>query len=143
MHVADMILCQIRSNLISNVQPMGEGKLGIFVPFGYNAPFPLFAPDIDTGIFIKGILLNREKTLGKQIYASTDYYTIKQVEEDLKSIFSDKQTLQYVQTDEKTFKSTLAGYGMPDFVQEELYENMMFMWVHIPYFIECEHVYWL
>jgi len=52
-----------------------------------NAPVPLWAPELDTGKFAKAIWMNRDKVLGKRIYAATDYVTPKQMLETFQKVY--------------------------------------------------------
>lgn len=113
------------TNLISNIVPASNGQFMYLSPYSDNTPIPLFATDEDTGLFVKSILLNREKTLGKNVYAATDYYTPKRIAREFKQVTG--KDVNFVQIPEEKFKGALAEKGMPDFVQVELYENMMFM----------------
>lgn len=74
---------------------------------------------------MKAILLNREKVLGKNILAATDYYTPNQIAQDFEKATG--KPAKFIQIPEEAFKGALAKNGMPEFVQNELYENMMFM----------------
>jgi hypothetical protein len=73
-------------------------------------------------------LLHREKVLGARIYGATDYYTPEQ-------ILADFQTLKPEtgkggaarQVPVEMFKKILGSKGLPEFLQEELLQNMQLM----------------
>jgi hypothetical protein len=116
-----------RDNLLSNIRQQGD-KWIFAAPFSEKTPIPLFDTNQDTGLFVKAILLNREKTLDKNVLGATDYYTpLKIIEEFKKAKPETGGKLSFYQVPEEAYKKALADNGMPDFIQKELYENMMFM----------------
>lgn len=77
--------------------------------------------------------MNREKTLGKHVLAATDYYTPTRIIDEFKRAKPESsKDLGFLQASEKDFKGALAANNMPEFVQEELWENMTFMEVSGP-----------
>ncbi|RAL61768.1 hypothetical protein DID88_002832 [Monilinia fructigena] len=79
-----------------NITELSKGALPkrhSFLPGFYmsnipaSAPVPLLATVEDTGKFVKGILLNREKVLGKRIYGATKYYTLTEILNEFKEQF--------------------------------------------------------
>lgn len=98
------------------------------LPIPTNSPIPLFAPQSDTGKFVKGILLNREKTLGKQVYAATAYYTCDEIVNEFKEVYPEAgKGAKAVEISHDTFKKGMAQTGAPEFVQEEMLQNMRLM----------------
>lgn len=117
-----------RDNLVSNIRKGEDGQWGYYAPYSKNTPIPLFDTDKDTGLFVKAILLNREKTLDKAVLGASDYYTPTQIVEAFAKAKPEAgKTLSFTQVPGDVFKGNLAKAGMPDFVQQELLENMMFM----------------
>jgi uncharacterized protein YbjT (DUF2867 family) len=115
-------------NLVSNIRKGEDGHWGYYAPYSKSTPIPLFDTDKDTGLFVKAILLNREKTLGRAVLGATDYYTPTQIVESFAKAKPEAgKGLTFTQVPADVFKGNLAKAGMPDFVQEELLENMMFM----------------
>ena len=97
-------------------------------PWPRSTSVPLFDAAADAGKFAKAMLLNREKVLGKRVYAATDYYSTDDILRAVEEAFPKKgKGAHYVQVSEEDYKKALAGAGMPKRVQDELYENMMFM----------------
>lgn len=116
-----------RDNLTSNIAEK-DGKWTFNAVFSEKAPIPLFDTDKDTGLFVKAILLNREKTLGKEVLGATDYYTpLRMIEEFKKAKPEAGKSLTFNQLPVDVFKQILGSQGMPPLIQEELVENMLFM----------------
>ncbi|KAK3376519.1 NmrA-like family-domain-containing protein [Lasiosphaeria ovina] len=92
-------------------------------PVTINATIPIF-DTADTGKYVKAIVLNRDKLLGKRIYGATEYTSPAQLIEDFKKLFPEAgKTATYYQLPAETFKNYLKSVGMPDFAALELYEN--------------------
>lgn len=88
---------------------------------------PLFDTANDAGKFVKGILLNREKVLGKRIYGATDYYTVDQIAEQFKEQYPEAgKTAKTVELPHAVFKGIMAKAGRGE-VAEELLQNMRLM----------------
>ncbi|KAL1686741.1 hypothetical protein GGG16DRAFT_63608 [Schizophyllum commune] len=99
-----------------------DGKWTLALPMPDDAPIPLFAAELDTGKFVKAIFLKREETLGKRVYGATAYTTPIQIVDGFKKVFG-KDAVYKRQTGDE-HKATLAGYGYPEAIQEELLQNM-------------------
>lgn len=100
----------------------GVYELGL--PVATDTKFPMMATEYDTGKFVKAILLNREKTLGKRIFGAEKYYSVS----ELMDIFSrvkpvDGKGARAVTISDEAYKERLAAAGMPPFIQEELLQN--------------------
>ncbi|SPO07070.1 related to nitrogen metabolic regulation protein nmr [Cephalotrichum gorgonifer] len=113
----------------------GVYELGLPVPT--DTKMPMLATEFDTGKFVKAILLNREKTLGKRIFGAEGYYSVS----ELMDIFAqvkpvDGKGARAVTISDEAYKAELAAAGMPPFgpkdptagsmplyVQEELVQN--------------------
>ena len=105
----------------------------IKTPNGYIVPspadadskWPMFDAANDTGKFVKAIFLNKEKTLGRDIYGAEKYYTPVEVAQAFEEAFPvDGKGTQYVPVKGEDFVKTLKGYGMSDKIAEEMLENM-------------------
>ena len=106
--------------------PNNDWTLGLPVPT--SAPVPLLATVEDTGKFVKGILLNREKVLGKRIYGATAYYSVAEIAKEFQEVFPQAgKTAKAVELPNEVFKSGLGKSGMPEEGQEELLQNMRLM----------------
>jgi hypothetical protein len=98
------------------------------LPIPGTSPFPLINTEDDTGKFVKGILLNREKTLGKRILGATDYYTVDQIVEQFKEVYPDAgKDAKFVEIPHEVFKSILVGAGRKEEEAEEVLQNMRLM----------------
>lgn len=98
------------------------------LPMPADAPIPVFSADDDSGKFIKAILLNREKVLGKQIYAATDYNTPEQLVRGFQEVFPNAgKGAKFERMPDDVFKSVMGQSGMPELVQEEMLQNMRLM----------------
>ncbi|KND04772.1 uncharacterized protein SPPG_00475 [Spizellomyces punctatus DAOM BR117] len=97
-------------------------------PVPASAPVPLLDAAADTGKFVKGILLHREKTLGKRIFGATEYYTLERIVEEFKAVKPEAgKTAKFVQVSPSVYKEKIAYTGAPDFVQEEMLQNMQLL----------------
>ncbi|TPX63942.1 hypothetical protein SpCBS45565_g06285 [Spizellomyces sp. 'palustris'] len=114
--LAGFYMSNLSSSMLSPSPDTKEYTLAF--PISASAPVPLLEAAADTGKFVKGILLHREKTLGKRIFGATEYY-----------IGEDKagKTAKYVQVSPTAFKGFLAHTGASDFVQEEMLQNMQLL----------------
>ncbi|KAH6669409.1 putative NmrA-like family domain-containing protein 1 [Halenospora varia] len=116
-------MSNLPGGMMRQLPPNNDWTLGLPVPT--TTKVPLLATVDDTGKFVKGILLNREKTLGKRIYGATDYYTLAQLVEQFKETFPEAgKTAKAVELPHEVFKNILMGTGMPEKGAEELLQNM-------------------
>ena len=105
-----------------------NGTYRFALPIPANSPIPLFDTGSDTGKFVKAILLNREKCLGKNVLGATDYYTPDQIVEQFKEVKPKAgHGATYAELPPEAFKGFLAKTGMPEPVQEEMLQNMQLM----------------
>ncbi|KAK0615713.1 NmrA-like family-domain-containing protein [Bombardia bombarda] len=97
------------------------------LPASANAIIPLYWTG-DTGKYIKGIVLNREQTLGKQVLGATEYLTAQEVVDTFAKVFPETgKTTRFYQLPEQTFRDYFKATGAPDFVVTEMYENMVLL----------------
>jgi hypothetical protein len=107
-----------------SIREMPDGNWGLGLPTPADAPMPLFDAEDDTGKFVKGIFLNREKTLGERIYGATAYYTPTQIMEEFKASYPKvAATASYNQLPAEVYKGILGSIGLPQSFQEEMLEN--------------------
>lgn len=95
------------------------------LPCDEDAQIPLIDIEADTGKYVKAIFLNKEKTLGKDIYGSEKYYTPKEITSIFEKTFpNDGKGIQFVKVEGGDYVAKLQSFGMPQRIGEELLENM-------------------
>ena len=94
-----------------------------------HTPIPLFDAADDTGKFVKGILLNREASLGKRIYAATDYYTCEQIMREFAEAKPEAgRGARYEEVPPAAYKNFLMEVaGLNEVGAAELTENQQFL----------------
>jgi uncharacterized protein YbjT (DUF2867 family) len=98
------------------------------LPIPVNSPVPLFDTEDDAGKFVKGILLNREKALGKRIYCATDYYTVNEIVQQFKEQYPEAgKDAKAVELPHDVFKGIMEKSGRGGHVAEEMLQNMRLM----------------
>lgn len=98
------------------------------LPIPTTSQIPLLDTAADTGKFVKGILLNREKVLGKRIPGATDYYTVQQIVDEFKELFPEAgrgAIASYVP--ETVWIGERVNRGVAPESAEELSQNMRLM----------------
>jgi hypothetical protein len=119
-------MSNIPGGMMRQLPPNNDWTFGLPIPT--SSPIPLLDTAGDTGKFVKGILLNREKTLGKRIYGATDYYTVAEIVEEFQEVFPEAgKTAKAVELSHEVFKAALGKSGLPEEGQEELLQNMRLM----------------
>ncbi|KAE8152729.1 hypothetical protein BDV25DRAFT_54909 [Aspergillus avenaceus] len=112
----------------ASFRPMPDGSYALSMPFGDDAPIPLFATEFDTGKFVKGIYLNRDATLGKRIYGATNYATPAEMVRGFQKVFPEAgKNAKFNQISHEAFKGIMAATGAPEIIQEEMLQNMRLM----------------
>ena len=105
-----------------------QGAYNFALPIPTDSPIPLFDTEADTGKFVKGILLHREKVLGARIYGATDYYTPEQIIADFQAVKPEAGKGGAArEIPAEMFKKILGAKGLPEPVQDEVLENMLLM----------------
>lgn len=119
-------MSNVPGNMFRQLPPDNDWTLGLPIPT--NTPVPLLDPADDTGKFVKGILLNREKALGKRIYGATDYYTVAEIVKEFQEQYPEAgKTAKAVELPHDVFKGVLAKAGTSEESAEELLQNMRLM----------------
>jgi len=103
-----------------------DGNWAINFPVPGTAKAPIIDTVEDTGKFVKGILLNREKTLGKRVLAAENYYTFNEIVEQFKELYPEAgKTARFNEIPHEAFKGYLqSAAGMNETVSQEMLENM-------------------
>ena len=110
--------------MVSPVSP-GSKSYKISLPIPKTATVPLISVTEDVGKYVKSILLNREKVLGKQICAAEKYYGLDEIVNVLRE--DGGLDVVYEQCSEKEYREGLAAIGVPKFFQEDMAQNMKYI----------------
>lgn len=98
------------------------GAYRLHMPFGPDKGISLFDSAADSGKFIKGIVLNRERLLGKHVLATSGDVTGAEMVETFKRVYPEAgKGAEFVQVPVEAYQSSVPG---PDFIKQELTENM-------------------
>ena len=112
--------------MMRQLPPNNDWTLGLPIPT--SSPVPLLDTAEDTGKFVKGILLNREKALGMRVYGATAYYSVAEIVKEFQEVFPEAgKSAKAVELPHAVFKGALAKSGLPEEGQEELLQNMRLM----------------
>jgi hypothetical protein len=104
------------------------GNYTLAFPIPTTSKIPLIDTERDTGKFVKGMLLNREKVEGKRILGATAYYSPAQIVEDFKEVKpADSANAVAIEIPGEVFKGFMGSAGMPPNLQEEMLQNMQLM----------------
>ena len=119
-------MSNLPGGMLRQLPPNNDWTLALPIPA--STPIPLLDTADDTGKFVKGILNNREKTLGKRIYGATDYYTIEEIVKEFKEQFPEAgKTAKSAELPHDVFKGIIMKTGAPAESAEELLQNMRLM----------------
>ncbi|CCF34489.1 NMRAL1 protein [Colletotrichum higginsianum] len=94
-----------------------------------TAPIPLF-DTANTGIWVKAIVRKRDQLLGKRVFGATKYTTPNEILEAFKQTFpkaGEKATF-FRLPDEVFAAGIKEAMGVPDWVAEEMLENMQLIY---------------
>ncbi|KAI1170038.1 NmrA-like family-domain-containing protein [Nemania sp. FL0916] len=115
----------IPGEMLTSQGPSGPWVLAL--PAGADAQIPMYHP-ADTGKYIKAILQNADKLLGKRFLGATAYMTPGEIVQGFAGAFpASGSNAQFFQVPEDVFRGAMKGKGMPDFVVSELFENVKLM----------------
>jgi len=103
-------------------KPLGSKSYVLQFPVSLNTKYPLISVSTDVGKYVKSILLNREKLLGKQIIAGEREYTVQETADILKDVGGLDVVAE--QIGEKEYRGILAARGFPEFLQDDMLSNM-------------------
>ncbi|KFY94061.1 hypothetical protein V500_03432 [Pseudogymnoascus sp. VKM F-4518 (FW-2643)] len=88
-------------------------------PVSKDTKFPLLDALADTGKFVKAIIKNREKLLGKHILGATDYYTLEQIVVDFSEVSGKKAS--FVQLTAEQYTAVLPPMLAPALLESHLF----------------------
>jgi hypothetical protein len=116
-------MSNLPGGMFRQIPPINDWALALPVPG--TSPIPLLDTAKDTGTFVKGILLNREKSLGKRILGATDYYTINELVKQFQETYPEAgKNAKAIELPHQVFKDNIGKTGAPEESQEELLQNM-------------------
>jgi len=119
-------MSNLPGGMFRQAPPNNDWTLALPIPS--SSPVPLLNTAGDTGKFVKGILLNKEKSLGKRIYGATDYYTLDEIVKQFKERYPEAgKTAKIVELSHEIFKGIMIKAGTPAEGAEELLQNMRLM----------------
>lgn len=119
-------MSNLPGKMFRQLPPNNAWTLGLPIPI--SSPVPLLDTEEDTGKFVKGILLNREKTLGKRIYGATAYYSVEEIVKEFAEQYPEAgKGAQAVELPHAVFKDIMEKAGTPADSAEELLQNMRLM----------------
>lgn len=97
------------------------------MPMPSTAPIPMYAT-ADTGKYVKAMVLHREQILGQRFLAATAYMTGAEIVAGFQKVFpAAGATAKHFDVPKDAFFAGMKSQGSPDFVVEELWENMRLM----------------
>ncbi|GJC96009.1 NmrA-like family protein [Colletotrichum higginsianum IMI 349063] len=105
------------------------GAWVLAMPMPDTAPIPLF-DTANTGIWVKAIVRKRDQLLGKRVFGATKYTTPNEILEAFKQTFpkaGEKATF-FRLPDEVFAAGIKEAMGVPDWVAEEMLENMQLIY---------------
>ncbi|EHA49387.1 hypothetical protein MCOR27_001382 [Pyricularia oryzae] len=97
------------------------------MPGPITSPVPLY--DVrDTGKYVKAIVLNRDALLGGRVLAATEYQTFEEMLVDFRRTFpKDGANARFYELSDEQYLEGVRSAGMPDFVGEELLQNIQLL----------------
>lgn len=119
-------MSNLPGGMFRQTPPENNWTLALPVPAD-TAKFPMF-DTADSGKWLKAIVLNRDKLLGKQVFAATNYMTPTEIVDEFKKAFPEAgKTASFFSVPHDMYINILTSNGMPEFAAKELLENMRLM----------------
>ncbi|KAG9230176.1 putative NmrA-like family domain-containing protein 1 [Amylocarpus encephaloides] len=116
-------MSNLPGGMFRQAPPSNDYTLALPVPA--SSPVPLLDTEDDTGKFVKGILLHRERVLGKRILGATEYLTLEEIRTQFQETFPEAgKTARNVELPHDVFKNIMMGSGRSDAGAEDLLQNM-------------------
>lgn len=95
------------------------------LPIPASAPIPLF-DTVDTGKWIKAIVLHRSNLLGKRVIAATAYVTPQEIVDQFKEVYPEAgKDAVFFSAPQDVFLGAMKGLGLPEFAQQAMLENFL------------------
>ncbi|KAK7413134.1 hypothetical protein QQX98_008020 [Neonectria punicea] len=109
------------SNLFTMIRKNDEGAYTLSLPVSpVKAQVPLFNARGDLGKFVNAAIQHHPSSLGKRIYAATDYYTPSRIISEFSEVLG--KPASFTQLSNETFKSFMSPG-----VAQEMLENMLLL----------------
>jgi NmrA-like family len=119
-------MSNIPGGMFRQLPPLNAWTFSLPIPV--TSQIPLLDAVRDTGKFVKGMVLNKDKVLGKNVLGATSYVTCGEIVDTFKKLFPEAGKMaKYFELPHDLFRDMQKQRGMPDFVAEELLENMLLM----------------
>ncbi|KAK0124013.1 hypothetical protein ONS95_009000 [Cadophora gregata] len=96
----------------------------LFAPISTSLKIPLISVQADTGKYVRSIILNREKMLGKVVMGGVKEYTVQEAAKIMAAI-GGVDVVDDTCTYEE-YQKMLMGFGLPEFVAADMTENMKY-----------------
>ncbi|KAG4433437.1 hypothetical protein IFR05_011083 [Cadophora sp. M221] len=103
----------------------GAKSYKLITPVATTTKFPLVSVRVDTGKYVKSIILNRETILGKVIKGGERDYTTQEAADILVKVREVDVVAEQCSYDE--YKRMLMAFGLPEFEADDMTENMRFV----------------
>ncbi|KAF7552045.1 hypothetical protein G7Z17_g4597 [Cylindrodendrum hubeiense] len=109
------------SNLFTMIRNNGEGAYSLSLPVSpTKGQVPLFNAGGDLGKFVNAAIKHHPSSIGKHIYAATEYYTPSRIMSEFSEVIGKPATYNQISDDD--FKST-----RPPALAQEMLENMLLL----------------
>ncbi|PVH77929.1 NmrA-like family protein [Cadophora sp. DSE1049] len=96
----------------------------LITPISTSTKIPLISVRADTGKYVKSIILNREKMLGKVVMGGVKEYTVQEAANVMVGIGGLDIVAEKCAYEE--YKGMLVEFGLPEFVADDMTENMKY-----------------
>jgi hypothetical protein len=116
---------QIISFLLPSTSPSGPKSYKFTTPLPASTKMPLISANKDTGKYVKEMLLHPKKVIGERIYTGEKYYTMDEAAEIIKKV--GRLDVSYEQCTDEAFRKSLADVGAPEFLQEDMSQNVKYI----------------
>jgi len=116
---------QIIYFLLPSTSPSGSKSYKFTATVPASTKIPLISAVKDTGKYVKEMLLHPENALGERLYTGEKYYTMVEVADILKRVGG--LDVSYEQCTDEAFRESLASVGVPEFLQEDMSQNMKYI----------------
>ncbi|KAI6381620.1 hypothetical protein MCOR25_001095 [Pyricularia grisea] len=109
-------------------RPTGPDNAWTFsVPGPSTSPVPVYDVS-DTGKYIKAIVLNRDALLGGHVLGATEFNTFDELLVEFKRAFPrDGANARFHELSDEEYLEGMKSAGMPDFVGEEMLQNIQLL----------------